>query len=172
MIKLIVPNEEYLRSYIEAYNEYVDNNVSTYFFTDTSSCDIFAKFDRYRNERDLPPNRVGEDKFWLVDDEKSYFIGEIAVRHRLNDALAQRGGHIGYGVRYSEWNHGYGTKMLGLALEKAKEMHISPVLITCNDDNIASARVMEKNGFTLRDKITVSTDGKDLLARRYWKTIL
>ena len=172
MIRLIVPNEEYLRSYKEAYDEYVDNGISTYFFTDPSSCDIFAKFDRYRNERDLPPDRVGEDKYWLVDDEKAYFIGEIAVRHRLNDALALRGGHIGYGVRYSEWNRGYGTKMLGLALERAKEMHISPVLITCNDDNIASARVMEKNGFILRDTITVSRDGKDLLTRRYWKTIL
>ena len=172
MIKLIVPNEEYLQSYKEAYDEYVDNGISTYSFTDASSCDIFAKFDRYRNERDLPPDRVGEDKYWLVDDEKTYFIGEIAIRHRLNDALAQRGGHIGYGVRYSEWNRGYGTKMLALALEKAKERHISPVLITCNDDNLASARVMEKNGFALVDKIIVSRDGEDLLTRRYWKTIL
>jgi predicted acetyltransferase len=172
MVKLIVPNEEYLQSYIEAHDEYVDHNVSTYSFTDTSSCDIFAKFDRYRNERDLPPNRVGADTFWLVDDDKRYFIGEIAIRHRLNDTLAQRGGHIGYGVRYSEWNRGYGTKMLALALEKAKEMHISPVLITCNDDNLASARVMEKNGFVLGDTIMVSIDGEDHLTRRYWKTIL
>lgn len=119
-----------------------------------------------------PPNRVGEDKFWLVDEEKRYFIGEIAIRHQLNDALAQRGGHIGYGVRYSEWNRGYGTKMLALALEKAKEIHISPVLITCNDDNLASARVMEKNGFVLGDIIIVSADGEDHLTRRYWKTIL
>lgn len=172
MIKLIVPNKEYLQSYIEAYREYVDNNVSTYSFTDPYSCDIFDKFDRYRNERDLPPNRVGEDKYWLVDDEKGCFIGEIAIRHRLNDALAQRGGHIGYGVRYSEWNRGFGTIMLGFALEKAKELHISPVLITCNDDNLASARVMEKNGFVLGDKIIVSVDGEDHLTRRYWKTIL
>lgn len=171
MIKLIVPNEEYLPSYMEARNEYVENNVSTYAFTDASSCDIFAKFDRYREERDLPPNRVGEDKFWLVDDEKRYFIGEISIRRRLNDALAQRGGHIGYGVRFSEWNHGYGTKMLALALEKVKEMNISPVLITCNDDNLASARVMEKNGFVLGDKIIVSVDGEEHLTRRYWKTI-
>ena len=172
MIKLIVPNEEYLRSYKEAYDEYVENGVSAYSFTDASSCDIFTKFDRYRNERDLPANRVGEDKYWLVDDERVYFIGEIAIRHRLNDALARRGGHIGYGVRYSEWDRGYGTKMLALALEKAKEMRISPVLITCNDDNFASARVMEKNGFVLRDKVVVSEDGRDFLTRRYWKTIL
>jgi predicted acetyltransferase len=172
MIKLIVPDKEYLQSYKEAHDEYVDNNVSTYSFTDPSSCDIFAKFDRYRNEHDLPPDRVGEDKYWLVDDEKRYFIGEIAIRHRLNDALTKLGGHIGYGVRYSEWNRGYGTKMLALALEKAKEMHISPVLITCNDDNPASAGVMEKNGFVLGDTIVVSIDGEDHLIRRYWKTIL
>ena len=172
MVKLIVPMKEYLQSYVEARNEYVDNGVSTYSFADASSCDIFAKFDRYRTERGLPSDRVGEDKYWLVDDEKGHFIGEIAIRHRLNDALSQRGGHIGYGIRYSEWNRGYGTKMLALALEKAKEMQISPVLITCNDDNLASARVMEKNGFVLGDKIVVSADGEDRLTRRYWKTIL
>ena len=172
MIRLIVPNERYLPSYTEAYSEYVENGISTYSFTDASSCDIFTKFDRYRNERDLPPERVGEDKYWLVDDERSHFIGEIAIRHRLNEALTQRGGHIGYGIRYSEWNRGYGTKMLALALEKAKEMRISPVLITCNDDNLASARVIEKNGFTFKDRIYVSEDGKDILTRRYWKSIL
>ena len=172
MIKLIIPKEEYLQSYKEAFDEYVKNGITTYSFADTSSGDIFAKFDRYRNERDLPPDRVGEDKYWLVDDEKKHFIGEIAIRHRLNEALTQRGGHIGYGVRYSEWNRGYGTMMLSMALEKAKEMHISPVLITCNDDNLASARVMEKNGFALENIIRVSRDGKTFLTRRYWKTIL
>ncbi len=172
MVRLIVPEEEYLQSYMEAFDEYVQNSVSTYCFTDATSCDIFAKFDRYRKERDLPPDRVGEDKYWLVDDENTYFIGEIAIRHRLNDALAQRGGHIGYGVRFSEWNRGYGTIMLALALEKAKELRISPLLITCNDDNLASARVMEKNGFVLGDRVLVSIDGKDILTRRYWKTIL
>ena len=62
--------------------------------------------------------------------------------------------------------------MLALALDKAKEMHISPVLITCNDDNLASARVIEKNGFTLENKIIVFKDGKDFLKRRYRKIIL
>lgn len=172
MIRLILPNESYLRSYMDAYDEYEQNHVSTYYFTDAKTCDIFEKFDNYRNERNLKPDRVGEDKYWLVDDEKAYFIGEIAVRHRLNEALLQRGGHIGYGIRYSEWNKGYGTRMLALALERAKVLGIPRVLITCNDDNLASARVMEKNGFTLEDKVLVTRDGETLLTRRYWKTIL
>ena len=173
MIRLIVPNEKYLRSYKEAYDEYVKNNVSAYSFTDASSCDILEKFDRYRNERDLPSDRVGEDCYWLVDEEQMRFIGEVKIRHRLNDALLLRGGHIGYGIRYSEWNRGYGTMMLDMALERAKEMHISPVLITCNDDNLASAKVIEKNGFVLENKIiAMNENGKDCLTRRYWKTIL
>ena len=60
-----------------------------------------------------------------------------------------------------------------MALKIAKEMNLSRVLITCNDDNIASAHVMEKNGFVLEDKVLVFSeeDGKEILTRRYWKTI-
>ncbi|MBR5948810.1 MAG: GNAT family N-acetyltransferase [Clostridia bacterium] len=171
MIKLIVPCEEYLSSYMDAYDEYAHNHVSTYSFTDASSCDIFAKFDDYRNERNLKPGRVGADYYWLVDDEKEHFIGEVTIRHALNDALMQSGGHIGYGIRYSEWNHGYGTVMLALALKKAEELGIPTVQITCNDDNLASARVMEKNGFVLIDKVFVSEDGEAVLRRRYQKQL-
>ncbi len=171
MTKLIIPNEKYLASYTDARCEYAVHGISTYSFTDASSCDIFEKFDRYRAERDLPADRVGEDKYWLVDDEKTYFIGEIAIRHRLNDALLERGGHIGYGVRFSEWNRGYGTRMLSMALEKAKEMQLSRVLITCNDDNLASARVIEKNGFVLENRTIVIRDGQSLPTRRYWKEL-
>ncbi|GAA0116635.1 GNAT family N-acetyltransferase [Clostridium senegalense] len=153
MIKLIEANEKYLKSYIEAYDEYEDNHVTTYAFNDARSYDIFVKYDNYKNERNLKPNRVGASYFWLVDDEKDLFIGEISIRHNLTDALLQYGGHIGYGIRYSEWNKGYGTFMLKLALEKAKEMDISRILITCDDDNYASAKIMENNDMVLQDKV-------------------
>ena len=171
MIKFIVPNENYLQSYKEAYDEYIENNVLTYPFTDASSCDIFEKFDNYRNERNLKPDRVGADYYWLVDDKRKLFIGEVTIRHKLNDALLKSGGHIGYGVRRSEWNRGYGTMLLAFAVEKAKELGVSTVYVTCNDDNFASARVIEKNGFTLIDKQIVSKNGNDVLRRRYRKTI-
>ena len=87
-----------------------------------------------------------------MDDERDYFIGEVSIRHRINSSLERYGGHIGYGVRYGEWNKGYGTLMLKYALEKAFELGLDKILITCNDDNTGSYRVMEKNGFKLRDK--------------------
>lgn len=102
-----------------------------------------------------------------MDDEKDYFIGEVSIRHRLNDALRLCGGHIGYCVRYGEWGKGYATEMLRLALTEAKKLGILEALVTCNDTNLASARVMEKNGFVMEDKVMV----EDTLVRRYWKTL-
>lgn len=171
MIKLTEPNEKYLKSYIEAYNEYENNHVTTYAFDDARSYDIFVKYDNYKNECNLQPNRVGADYLWLVDDNKDFFIGEISIRHNLTDSLLRYGGHIGYGIRYSEWNKGYGTSMLKLALEKAKEMGISKVLITCDDNNPASAKVMEKNDMVFQDKVENIIDGQKIVTRRYWKTL-
>ena len=171
MIRLIEPNEKYLKSYIESYDEYNDNHVITYAFDDARSYDIFEKYDNYKNERNLQPNRVGADYFWLVDDEKGFFIGEISIRHNLTDSLLRYGGHIGYGIRYSEWNKGYGTLMLKLALDKAKNMGISKVLITCDDDNYTSAKIMEKNDMVLQDKVENLIDGQKIITRRYWKVL-
>ena len=168
MLKLVEPSQRYLSSYREAYEECLRNNIDSYYFADSSSNDFFEKFDNYKYERNLKPGRVGATYFWLVDDERDYFIGEISIRHELTESLLCYGGHVGYGIRYSEWNKGYGTLMLKLALEKAKEMGLSKVLITCDDDNLASAKVMENNGAVLQDKKENIIDGRNVITRRYW----
>lgn len=171
MLKLIRPCSLYLESYQTAFEEYETHGVNTYSFSNTKDCNIFEKFENYRLERNLKPNRVGADYYWLVDDEKECFIGEICIRHQLTDQLERYGGHIGYGVRRSKWKKGYGTLMLKLALEKAKDMGITEILITCDDDNPASAKVMENNGMILQDKVQNIIDGKKVITRRYWKNL-
>jgi predicted acetyltransferase len=59
--------------------------------------------------------------------------------------------------------------MLRLTLEKAKDMGIRRVLVTCDDDNPASARVIEKNGGTLAN--VVKTEYAEFPVRRYWITL-
>ena len=166
-LKLTVPCARYLTSYSEACREYAARQITSYSFSDPTVCDPLEKFENYRLERNLPANRVGAHYWWLVDEKKNRFIGEISIRHRLNESLERYGGHIGYGVRFSEWNKGYGTLMLSLALEKAREMGLTDILITCNDENTASARVMEKNGFVLQDKIENHPGERTVLIRRY-----
>lgn len=165
-IEFVVPSVKYLSSYAEAVKEYEENNVKTYSFSNPNQCDIFDKFQRYGTGKNIPESHVPSSYFWLTENDE--FIGEVSIRHRLTDELLRRGGHIGYGVKYSKWNNGYGTELLHQALLKAKYMNLHEVLITCNDDNIGSAKVIEKNGGLLENKLENIVDGKQILTRRYW----
>lgn len=165
-VELVVPSVKYFCSYVEAIKEYEQNNVRTYNFSSPNECDIFDKFQSYRTGNNIPENHVSSNYFWLI--ENSEFIGEVSIRPKLTDELLRRGGHIGCGVRYSKWNEGYGTELLRQALLKAMSMNLYDVLITCNDDNIGSAKIIEKNGGLLENKLENIVDGKQILTRRYW----
>ena len=94
-------------------------------------------------------------------------IGRVSIRLRLNDFLSRVGGHIGYVVVPEFRRQGYATAMLRMALHMAHESFgIDRALVTCDDDNIASIRTIEKNGGVLENVVT----GPDLdkPKRRYW----
>ncbi|MCF6466626.1 MULTISPECIES: GNAT family N-acetyltransferase [Eubacteriales] len=166
-MELIVPCKKYYSSYIDAIKEFSEYKVDTYQFLDASKYDIFEKIENFKTGKNLPLNYVKATYLWLVEDDE--FIGEVSIRHELTDSLLCFGGNIGYGIRYSKWNKGYGTIMLSLALKHAKEVvGLNKVLITCNDNNLGSARVIEKNFGLLQDKIINVIDGVERITRRYW----
>lgn len=94
----------------------------------------------------------------------------IDIRHRLNEFLLNFGGNIGYSVRKSERRKGYATEMLKLALKKCIELNIKKVLITCNKDNIGSAKTIISNGGILENEIFDPDDNK--MTQRYWITLV
>ena len=166
-MELIVPNKKYYKSYMSAINEYKCYNVKSYEFRNETQDVLFEQFENDRIGKNLPKGYVNATYLWLVDGEE--FVGEISIRHRLTDALTRFGGHIGYGIRYSQWNKGRGTEMLSKALLYAKDViGLDRVLLTCGDDNLGSARVIEKNGGMLQDKIINIINDKERLTRRYW----
>ena len=172
MLRLIEPCRAYLASYAEAFDEYEHyTRPAGNPFSNPHEGDLLARMEDFRNERNLPEGWVGATTLWLVDDESGRFLGEIDVRHGLTPSLERYGGHIGYAIRLGEWGKGYGTRMLALALPMAKALGITRCLITCDDDNPGSARVMEKNGFVLGDKVDNVIEGRAIVTRRYWKTL-
>ena len=113
----------------------------------------------------LPEGFVPETIYWLVRDGRQ-IIGTTGLRHRLTLALRDVGGHIGYTVRPSMRGKGYGTLMLALALDKARQLGLGRALITCDRANIASARVIRKNGGVLASESPSAGDG--VMKQRYW----
>jgi len=172
--KLIIPCEKYLQSYLNACFEFKEHHVNVYHFHDPDTFDdwkstIFENMEDFRLGKHLPERYVPASTFWLVEENE--FIGAGSIRHSLTPALERFGGHIGYAVRYSKWNQGYGVIQLQLLLQEAKKIGLDKVLLTCNEDNIASARVMEKNGGIYWDTIENTIDGIFRKTKRYWITI-
>ena len=113
----------------------------------------------------LPAGLVTYSMLWLVRNDTDV-LGRATLRHYLTPDLEDEGGHIGYMIRPSARRRGYGTVILGLALERAHGLGLARVLVTCDDDNLASARIIEKNGGTLASASLSPTAGR--VVRRYW----
>ena len=118
-----------------------------------------------RSSKDTVPKGLVPSSTYLgIREKDNYIVGMIDIRHYLNEYLTQVGGHIGYGVRKSERNKGYAKQMLKLALEKSKELKIKRVLITCDEDNIASEKVILSANAKLEDIRNVDGENK----KRFW----
>lgn len=101
--------------------------------------------------------------FAIVDGA---IVGRVDIRHSLNAFLAKFGGHIGYGVLPQFRKRGYAKEMLRQALIVARSLGIDRVLVTCDDDNVASARTIERCGGVLES--TVLNEADEVYKRRYW----
>jgi predicted acetyltransferase len=108
--------------------------------------------------RALPDARVHCTYLWIVEDDE--FVGYLALRHSLTQWLLDEGGHIGFSVRPTRRREGHAGRALALALPRAADLGLDRVLLTCDEDNDASRRTIERNGGVYED----SRNGK----RRYW----
>jgi predicted acetyltransferase len=93
-------------------------------------------------------------------------VGRASIRHVLNDELLAYHGHIGYAVRPAFRRRGYATAILRRSLDVARQVDVPRALLTCDDDNIGSATVIERCGGVLENVV----DGPDGAPprRRYW----
>ncbi|WP_341946550.1 GNAT family N-acetyltransferase [Microbacterium sp. LWH11-1.2] len=171
-IDLIRPTTDLFDSWAEAVSEFGDGHV------DGSGLSAPVTPDRETLEAliekatlhadtsaELPDGLVHNDLYWMVDEGE--VIGFLSFRHELNDWLREAGGHIGYAVRASRRRQGHASAALALGLDRARALGLERVFLTCDVDNVASARTIEKAGGVLQDVSDQSERGQGML-RRYW----
>jgi len=164
-LKLVKPSEEYQGSIIAAIEEFKtegSGSLSRYY-------NLSGTFVEYIKELLSRPGRktdiiVPETILWGVVDND--FIGRISIRHELTEYLAKVGGHIGYEVRPSFRSLGHGTKMLKLALPEAKKIGLNRILLTCDETNTGSIKIIKANGGEYSDSVDMG-EGKPK-KQRYW----
>lgn len=82
--------------------------------------------------------------YWFLDG--STYLGSIRIRHTLTPYLLAVGGHIGYDIAPAHRMKGHGTAMLRAALATAARLGVDKALITCDNDNVGSRKIIEACG--------------------------
>lgn len=166
-LKLIEPSTEFKNEYIEMIKEWSATGerlvpfVLRFNYHEFDS--LIIQNNNLRDGIDLPENTVKSSSYWLVNESRE-LIGAVNIRHNLNENLLKVGGHIGYGIRPSKRRKGNATEILRQALLKAKELGISRALLTCDKDNIGSAKTIKKNGGILESEVMI----EGTVVQRYW----
>lgn len=139
-----------------------------YFESELSQKDFGAYIKKLAKESegiDLPHGMVPMSTYWLVNSAQM-ILGMSVMRHYLTPALEHHGGHIGYVIRPSQRNKGYGTMILAQTLIRARLIGLRRVRITCDTDNIGSVRIIENNGGVLSATTISERSGNNI--SQYW----
>jgi len=126
--------------------------------------EFLAALERQRRALNLTKDQVRAIQLAAVVDGE--LVGRVSIRFDLNDFLLMEGGHIGYGVAPGFRRRGYASAMLGQALVIVRADGVDRVLVTCDDGNVASMKVIERHGGVLESIISPENGGSDV--RRYW----
>lgn len=167
-MELLRPSEQYREQLMEYRSAFLHRKEQPY---GGSSLQNYTDFHEWLNKVisqengvNLPPNRVPATQFLSISNGK--LIGLVNIRHRLTPELLMESGHIGYSIHPEERRKGYATEQLRLSLIEANKLGLSKVLITCDKENIASAKTIQKVGGVLENEVN-SADGKEIV-QRYW----
>ena len=166
-IRLTLVSPQYKEKIMNYRNEFIKNGDS---LDGTASLGEITIFENWftelqcnSSEETVRPGLVPATTFLAIDNNDN-IVGMIDIRHRLNDYLLEFGGHIGYSVAKENRRKGIATRMLALALLECNNLYINKVLITCDKQNIASAKTIINNKGVLENEIC---DG-DRITQRYW----
>ncbi len=168
-LELVFPTKEYKERVEEYLQEFFDNE--EYEIAGDGGLDRIKNFHEWLrkiqndlSEENIEDNRIPATLYLTIRKSDNKIVGNLQIRHKLNDKLLLYGGHIGDSVRPSERRKGYATEQIRLALQKCKELGIDNVLMDCDKTNIGSAKSIQNNGGILENEIFVDNE----LVQRYW----
>lgn len=116
-------------------------------------------------DTELAEGRVPSSYRWILQD--GLVVGTIAIRHALTPSLLAEGGHIGYAVGSAHRRCGVASAALALALDLAARRGVDPALVTCDADNLASARTIDR---ARRERGGSLEDERDGIRRTWVRT--
>lgn len=106
----------------------------------------YYHFETFQGRHDalLDEQSQGISFFYLIKDENDSILGRMNL---VDIDKVQGVAHIGYRIGEPYTGKGIAVKALALLLENVRKMSISKLMAQTTTTNIASQKILEKNGF-------------------------
>ncbi len=93
-------------------------------------------------------------------------VGFIQIRHapsRSTELPASLASHIYYEVEPPHLKKGYGFDILRLGLGEAKNIGLREIILTCDAENVASKKIIERNGGVFLEEALIPSTKRKML---------
>lgn len=164
-LKLVIPQKEHKIAVMDFREEFLKAGER---ISGGVGLEQAANYQDWLEHKYIPHYGLVNEAVYLAFDNNDNLIGISDIRLGTNDFIQTFAGQIGYSVRPSQRRKGYASEILRLTLEETVRYGFQKILITCNEPNIASAKVIEKNGGVL-EKIIPHPGFPDV--KRYYISI-
>jgi predicted acetyltransferase len=166
-VRLVRPAGEYKASFNEmlaAYRQAGEQRYSLFFTSGKPDLPLYLQRSSELESQTNAPEPAPLSTYWMIAGDD--IVGVVRIRHRLTERNTEVGGHIGFDVPHAHRGKGYGTVLLDMALQMARELGISRALLTCTKGNVASEKIIERNGGKFENEVWWDKQG--VVKKRYW----
>jgi len=145
--KLVKPTKKYEIQAIEYIKEHIEYKSQIH-----GVGGLYRYLDNYEEwlqkleqDRSIIPSeeKVPSETFFLIRENDDKIVGMINIRLVLNEKLRQTYGNIGYSIKPTERRKGYNKINLYLALLECQKHNMKKVMLTCDKNNLGSAKTIQ-----------------------------
>ena len=153
-VRLVRPARKFEASFnqmLTPYRRAGEQRYSLFFTCGKPDLSLYLQKSSELESKTNAPDSAPLSTYWLTEGDN--IVGVIRIQHRLTESNAEVGGHIGFDVPHAHRGKGYGTVRLGLSLQMAKEFGINCALLACTKGNMASEKIIERNGGKFENEV-------------------